>query len=421
MHIGLWLVQLTCCAPATGYCTSTSCCCALSCCALRCGAAHCCATSPSCCCAMAGGRQGTAARGSLHGGGSGGGCAPAAPRLRRHTRHTWVDGKSAACGHRLKCTWAWEQRADGPAGGIIYGAMHAAIPCSPGAAAARAAQPHLRCATPTSASWYTTPQHNGAMKGMSMEHCLVCWTSAPNCSGAAHSQSSTGLQHVRLIFQAYCSLQSGIWASCSADTGMHQEAHTQRTLLPTFGHAALCTLMFTGTLQISSAVQGGSGRGSGQSARTTHFSAFFAQAASAVPDPATLAKTPPDGGSGGGSMPRSSGLSADALRARSSTPVDVGALYQGLGTAGLQYGPCFRLIRDSSTSGSTAAGPQTGGQQAEASMPMAQARLPLTSQHAGERPSAQTYPSSQTCHHQPACRGASTCPKLLRWPLHPNQ
>lgn len=70
-------------------------------------------------------------------------------------------------------------------------------------------------------------------------------------------------------------------------------------------------------------------------------------------------------------MPRSSSRSADALRARATEPIDGALLYQKLHAAGLQYGPHFRLIRDSTCSSS-------------GKKPLAQARLPITSQHTGE-------------------------------------
>lgn len=89
-------------------------------------------------------------------------------------------------------------------------------------------------------------------------------------------------------------------------------------------------------------------------------------------------------------MPHCSSLSVDALRARSTEPIDVSALYSKLAAAGLQYGPQFRLIRDSTRS--------SGGEVGKE--PMSQARLPITGQHTGDPPAGHFFVSKDAAEHR---------------------
>lgn len=166
------------------------------------------------------------------------------------------------------------------------------------------------------------------------------------------------------------------------------------------GGAALLLLVqldaVAGRVRVSSV--GGQAKGAAAAAPpTTHFTASMtAVAAGPAASPAASSAAAGRGASSRAGMPRSSRLGADAARARASHPLDAAALYTSLRGAGLQYGRAFRMIRDPRSSSSSSAGHaptdprsgsggSSGGSSSSApAQELAQARLPLTSCHAGQ-------------------------------------
>lgn len=118
-------------------------------------------------------------------------------------------------------------------------------------------------------------------------------------------------------------------------------------LLPADASGAVSTRLYvqldvaTGALCVLSKTVGGSGK---PRKPTTHLSAMVANVFAVVqslPDP-----TSPSPASDGAETQRGRPLTLEAMRAANPAPLPHAALYKDLASAGLQYGPAFRLVRN---------------------------------------------------------------------------